>query len=111
MKEIRNEFEQSLVDNGYTVFTHNHKDAIKGFQKKVVDEEGVRYFITIYHYNHREQLQRDDIPKGDSYSSCTQFTFGDNVSDISFFGRELSVESIEDFFYKCWTSLQPDYYS
>jgi len=34
MREIRNDFEQEMIDNGYEIFESNYKKAIRGFQKK-----------------------------------------------------------------------------
>lgn len=108
--QIRNKFEQSLIDNNYKVFTHNSKNAIRGFQKRIVDEAGVKYFITVYHYNHAEQLDRDDIPKGDSYTSESQFSFYEGVSDLSYWGENITVEIMENFFDNFWRRMTPDYY-
>lgn len=118
-KEIRNSFEQEMVDSGYKIFKPNHKNAIRGFQKRFDDAHGKKYFITIWHYNHREQLGNDVIPEGDSYTSDTQFRFNDNQTcNIEFWGdifpnewREVTtLKDIEDFFEKCWIMLKPDYY-
>lgn len=104
---IRNKFEQSLIDEGYKIFTINYKNALRGFQKKVEDEKGVRYFINVYHYNHSEQL---GLTGGDTYTSDVNFIFKDATSVISYFGDKDDVNVIEDYFYKCWQSLEPDYY-
>lgn len=108
--EIRNQFEQSLLDNGYKIFKENNKNAIRGFQKKITDNLGVRYFITIYHYNHREQLQISTAPIGDSYTTESQFDFGEKTSNLSYWGNNQNINDIEDFFYKFWSSMSPDYY-
>lgn len=108
--QIRNEFEQSLLDNGYKIFTYNNRGAIRGFQKRITDETGVKYFITVDHYNHAEQLDREDIPKGDSYTSESQFTFQEATSDLLYWGKDVNIENIENFFESFWKSMNPDYY-
>ena len=108
--QIRNKFEQSLLDNGYKIFSQNINSAIRGFQKRIIDDTGVKYFVTIYHYNHAEQLGRDDIPKEDSYTSESQFTFQEATSDLSYWEKDISLEDIENFFSSFWESMKPDYY-
>lgn len=108
--QIRNEFERSLLDSGYKIFSQNINSAIRGFQKRITDEIGVKYFITIYHYNHAEQLGREDIPKGDTYTAETQFYFGEATSHLSYWGKDIALEDIENFFESFWKSMNPDYY-
>lgn len=107
--EIRNEFEQSMIDQGYKVFKHNHKNAIRGFQKDIIDDKGIRYYITVYHYNHKEQLQLESVPSGDTYTANAQFNLDKATTNIEYWG-ENDLNKIEDFFYKCWVALMPDYY-
>lgn len=122
MKEIRNSFEQDMIDNGYNIFTSNYKKALRGFQKRFDDDKGKKYFITIWHYNHAEQLDRSDIDKKDSYTADTQFRFNkenkDQTCNIEFWGdifpneyREITtLKDIENFFENAWTVLGADYY-
>lgn len=121
-KEIRNSFEQELVGNGYTIFNSIYKNSIKGFQKRIKDEKGTKYFINIWHYNHAEQLERDDIKKEDVYTANSQFRFNkegkDSTCDIQFTGdflpneyREITtLKDIEDFFETFFRKMKPDYY-
>jgi len=121
-KEIRNSFEQELVDNGYNIFKSSFRNSIKGFQKRIKDEKGTKYFINIWHYNHAEQLERDDIKKEDTYMADSQFKFNkegqDSTCDIQFTGdflpnehREITtLKDIEDFFETFFRKMKPDYY-
>lgn len=121
-KEIRNSFEQELANNGYNIFKSSYRNAIKGFQKRVKDEKGTKYFIDVWHYNHAEQLGRDDLPKEDTYTADSQFRFGkegkDSTCDIQFTGdflpneyREVTtLKDIEDFFETFFRKMKPDYY-
>jgi hypothetical protein len=122
INEIRNSFEQEMVDKGYKTFKSGFNSSLRGFQKLFNDDKGKRYFITIWHYNHAEQLDRDDVPKKDSYTADSQFTFKNQDKDatcnVEFWGdvtpneyRPLTtLKDIEDFFEKFWYLMKPDYY-
>ena len=119
---IRNNFEQEMIDNGYKIFKSSFNNSLRGFQKKFTDKKGVKYFITVWHYNHSEQLGLENLPKGDSYTADTQFRFNnggkDNTCDIEYWGDVLpnewrpvtTLKDIEDFFETFWKKMKPDYY-
>ena len=119
---IRNNFEQEMIDNGYKIFESSFNNSLRGFQKKFTDKKGVKYFITVWHYNHSEQLGLENIPKGDSYTADTQFRFDnegkDNTCNIEYWGDVLpnewrpvtTLKDIEDFFETFWKKMKPDYY-
>ena len=121
-KSINNQFEQDLIDNGYTIFEDNRKNAIRGFRKRFDDEHGIKYFITGYHYNHHKQLFRTDIPDRDSYTFDIQFRLEkstkDKTVDIHFSAdflpneyREITtLKEVEDFYEKCFIALNAEYY-
>jgi hypothetical protein len=121
-KEIRNSFEQEMIDNGYKIFKSSFNNSLRGFQKRFDDKKGKKYFITIWHYNHSEQLGLENIPKGDSYTADTQFRFDnegkDNTCNIEYWGDVLpnewrpvtTLKDIEDFFETFWKKMKPDYY-
>lgn len=123
INEIRNEFEKSLLDNGYKIFNPNGlNSALRGFQKRFDNDFGKKYFITIWHYNHSESMQRNDIPKGDSYECDSQFRFNkigkDQTCNILFWGdftpneyREITtLRDVESFFENAFDSFGADYY-
>ena len=119
---IRNNFEQEMIDNGYKIFESSFNNSLRGFQKKFKDKKGVKYFITVWHYNHSEQLGLENVPKGDSYTADTQFRFDnegkDNTCNIKYWGDVLpnewrpvtTLKDIEDFFETFWKKMKPDYY-
>ena len=120
---IRNNFEQEMIDNGYKIFESSFNNSLRGFQKKFTDKKGVKYFITIWHYNTAEQLNREDIPKKDSYTADTQFTFDEegkeNTCNIEYWGEVIlpseyraltTLKDIEDFFETFWKKMKPNYY-
>lgn len=119
---IRNNFEQEMIDNGYKIFKSSFNNSLRGFQKRFDNEKGKKYFITIWHYNHSEQLGLENLPKGDSYTADTQFRFDkcgkDNTCNIEYWGDVLpnewrpvtTLKDIEDFFETFWKKMKPDYY-
>ena len=122
INEVRNSFEQELFDTGYRTFKSSFKSALRGFQKRITDKKGTKYFITIWHYNHAEQLGRDNIPKGDSYTADNQFRFDKDGKDVTcnieYWGDVLpnewrettTLKDIEDFFESFWKKMKPQYY-
>lgn len=119
---IRNNFEQEMIDKGYEIFKSSFNNSLRGFQKRFDDKKGKKYFITIWHYNHSEQLGLENLPKGDSYTADTQFRFDnggkDNTCNIEYWGDVLpnewrpvtTLKDIEDFFETFWKKMKPDYY-
>lgn len=119
---IRNNFEQEMIDKGYKIFKSSFNNSLRGFQKRFDDKKGKKYFITIWHYNHSEQLGLENLPKGDSYTADTQFRFDnggkDNTCNIEYWGDVLpnewrpvtTLKDIEDFFETFWKKMKPDYY-
>lgn len=120
--KIRNNFEQEMIDNGYKIFKSSFNNSLRGFQKRFDNKKGKKYFITIWHYNHSEQLGLENLPKGDSYTADTQFRFDnggkDNTCNIEYWGDVLpnewrpvtTLKDIEDFFETFWKKMKPDYY-
>ena len=121
-KSINNSFEQSLVDNGYKWFPDSWKNSIRGFQKKITDSVGIKYFITGYHYNHGKQLERTDLPDHDAYMFDCQFTLFESTQsqtiDIRFsadfnenkFREITTLKEVEDFYEKFWNNFECEYY-
>lgn len=122
IKEIRNSFEQEMIDKGYNVFTSSFNNALRGFQRKITDDIGKKYYITIWHYNHAEQLERDDIPKEDSYTADCQFRFDkkgkDATCNVEYWADVLpnefrdvtTLSDIEQFYEDFFNKMKPDYY-
>jgi hypothetical protein len=120
---INNDFEKELVENGYKWFTDNWKKSIRGFQKKVTDEKGVKYFLTGYHYNFSRQFPatNDNL---DRYNFDVQFRKDDsekNTSktiDIHYstdfipnkYRNTTSLKEAEEFYEKIWQEMSFDYY-
>ena len=123
-KSINNEFEQTLIDNGYKFFQDNWKHSLRGFQKRFSDEKGTKYFITGYHYNFKKQFpERSDITDdGDRYNFTAQFIAEkrgkDKTIDVSYSAdfiknayREITtLKEVEDFFEKMFIDFNFNYY-
>ena len=119
---INNSFEQSLVDNGYKWSPDTWKNSIRGFQKRITDIYGTKYFITGYHYNHHKLLDRADIEDEDSYSFDCQFTIERNGKDhtidlhfnADFLENKLrpitTILEVEEFYEKFFRDFNCDYY-
>ena len=128
---FNNEFELQLEKAGYKWFKDNWKHSLRGFQKRFNDEKGIKYFITGYHYNHSEQLNRPDLKTKDSYTFDVQFILDDTrfegkervngksqCIDIQFSADFLpneyrpvtSLQEVEEFYEKTWDNLGQPYY-
>jgi hypothetical protein len=115
IKEITNLFEQELVDRGYHFFQDHLNNSIRGIQKRIVDKEGTKYFITGYHYNFNDGF-------GDKYSFKSQFRFDqegkDQLVTLNFSGdftpneyRPITtIDEMEEFYEKFFQLFKPDYY-
>ncbi len=107
--EINNSFEQEMIFRSYQIFQDNYKNAIRGFQRKISDGKGTKYFINIYHYNHRKQIGSPNIPEGDSYTASVQFDFGNATCNVDYWGT-INLHDIEHFFETFWQKMKPEYY-
>jgi hypothetical protein len=116
-----NEFEKQLEAAGYRWFKDNWKNSIRGFQKRITDDKGVKYFITGYHWNFKRQIP--DFPEDrDSYSFDVQFIIKkdgkESVIDIGYGGdffqnpwREvITLKDVEEFYEKAWNDMGVEYY-
>jgi hypothetical protein len=119
-----NEFELQLKEAGYKWFKDNWKRSKRGFQKKFKDKKGIKYFITGYHYNFKEEFpeQVHDEPPHDKYSFDVQFTTGKekkyHTIDLHFSADFLpnkwrpvtTLKEVEEFYEKAWKNMEADYY-
>jgi hypothetical protein len=128
---VNNEFEKKLVENGYKFFKDNWKGSIRGFQKKITDKFGIKYFITGYHWNFGKTY--NNAEDRDSYSFDVQFNLdqyrgvdkdGESICgksktiDIRFSADFLpnqwrpvtDLSEVEEFYEKCWNDMMADYY-
>jgi len=117
LNEINNAFEQEMIDAGYKPFKSSFKQyAERGFQKRITDEHGTKYFINIWHYKNPYRENQE------SYTADGQFRFNNKGKDaacnVEYWGdvflnphRELTtLKDIEEFFEKFFNTMNPDYY-
>lgn len=128
---VNNEFEKKLVDSGYKFFKDNWKGSMRGFQKKITDKFGIKYFITGYHWNFGKKYTNAE--DRDSYSFDVQFQIekykGVDKDGESIYGKSKTVDinfsayflpnqwrpitelsEVEEFYENCWNDMMADYY-
>ena len=119
INEVRNSFEQELINSGYKTFKSYLNKSLRGFQKKYKDTKGIKYFLNCYHYNHGEQIPHSSAPNENSYHWEAQFNIGKNVVDINFggifipdgWGNSLTtLKEVEDFYEQFFIKFNCDYY-
>lgn len=120
MLKAVNEFEEELLERGYKLFKDNWNGSIKGIQKRITDERGIKYFITIYHYNFKQQFPNSHAEDEDRYRCECQFSVAeDKTVDISLaadflpnnYGRKImTIDEMEQFFEDMFIHLKADYY-
>ena len=86
-KEIKNDFEQSLMDAGFRIYEDNLWNSLRLFQKAIKDDKGIKYYLNVNHYNIREQLKHPDAPDGDTYQARVQFTVDNATVNLNFSGK------------------------
>ena len=122
-KTIYNSFEQELINNDYKIFKDNWRGAIRGFQKKFIDDKGTKYFIDIYHYNYKKQFpEQIHTEPLDSYTFFGQFRIDkegkDACIDIHYSADMISdkwrpvttLKEVEQFYADFFTKFNVDYY-
>lgn len=120
---FNNEFEKQLEEAGYHWFTDHFKKSLRGFQKRITDENGTKYFITGYHWNLAKIFPEKEFIDKDTYSFEVQFTIDENEKaqgitikfNAEFLSNDLNIplttlKEVEEFYEKMWNTLKPDYY-
>lgn len=117
-----NKFEEELISNGYKFFEDTFKKSIKGIQKRFTDDNGIKYFITGYHYNLSKDFPQMDLSDYDRYNFTVQFIYEEETKsktvDISYSAdfidnhwRPLtSLKEVEDYFENIWVMTKAEYY-
>ena len=123
-KTINNSFEQELIDSGYKIFKSAFSYSIRGFQKRLDDDKGKKYFITIWHWNHGKQHPEwNNAPDKDSYEFDLQFSIGKYQRELivnlkitgknlpdEYEGEIISLAETEEFIEKTWKDMGCPYY-
>lgn len=104
---------QILLANGYKRFptnSINHPLAVCGYQKRVEDDKGIKYFINAYEYNF-EDLHNYPGSKI-SYQFEEQFKLHDDeaVRVTYLYNKTKALKDIEDWFENTFKNLSCIYY-
>jgi len=98
----KEEFIKELLDNGYQKFRDNLKNSEALYQKRVSDDEGIKYFLNVYHWNIKKLDPNTPIPH--SFHFEVQFykdqEAKENTVNVSFHGEFIDNE------YRPTTTLQ-----
>ena len=119
-RSYNNEFEKELEKAGYVWFQDNWKNSLRGFQKRITDQKGTKYFITGYHWNFGLEYpdRAEDI---DQYSFDVQFIIKkdntESIIDVRYGGDfldnpyrdKISLQDVEDFYEKIWSTIGAEY--
>ena len=102
-----------LLSAGYKNF-HDRMSADKlgewyraSYQKRVSDETGTRYFITI---RHGVMPAMSGQPSREFFTPENQFAKGGTTFNIEMLHHDESLEQVEAFFAEMWATLRLDYY-
>lgn len=105
---------KQLVLNGYKRFPTNdinHPLAVCGYQKRITDDTGTKYFINVYEYNFEDIA---NYPKSNkiSYQFEEQFRLpnDENVKVTYLYNETRSLVDIEEWFESIWLKLNCSYY-
>lgn len=122
INEIRNNFEQELIDKGYLFYKHPLEDVLRSFQRKIEDDKGIKYWLCGHHVNLFDQLGVEKENR-DRYEFHAQFTldrykksqivnlnFSGDFIDYGFNKDLTSIEDAERFFEKVWQDMKAEYY-
>lgn len=109
---------QEMLDAGYKEFSPNPLfggHASKAYQKKYLNNTGIKYFITCYEYNWTDIDHYRPYHKSWSFHGQFELTDGRtfNFETVSWFfyktewGHKVStLKDVEDFFEKMWVTLE-----
>jgi hypothetical protein len=106
--------EKKFIEAGYKRWNQpllNNCDYL--LQKKVTDEEGIKYFINIYVYIWKDKpWYREGIDKEIAFQPEVQFdgAMYDTMNITLLVDEETDVEEIEDTFENLWVSVGKPYY-
>ena len=121
-KSFNNEFEKQLEKAGYKWFEDRWKSSLRGIQRRITDDKGIKYFITGYHYNFSKSFPESKLDVRDSYTFHGQFTFKKDGKEftvnVEFWSdfvdnpwrNVATLQDVEDFFEKMWNDMGAEYY-
>lgn len=102
--------QENLIKAGYKQFNsylNQSRTYLASYQKKVRDENGIKYYITIAFYDLREL----DKTAGIQFQAEAQFCLKDGFTfEVSGFdNKEITIEELESFYGKIWDGMDCEY--
>ena len=102
-----------LLENKYLFYKSNKPEVtahIGTYQKKITDENGIKYFITIEHWDFRK-LGISNNTKESFETHLNTDIENDNYMSVILHSREdQTIEFIEQWCESTWTKLHGEYY-
>lgn len=102
---------------GYKRFNSAIKPhAVFGLRKRFDDDEGKRYYITVWVYDNTPYMGKYTGYDRWSFQPEVQFNANNTTFDVQYFHRNsvqwgvTSIEQVEAFFHKMWKDMACDYY-
>ena len=107
---------QLLLTNGYMKF-HDPSAAARmtdwyqaSYQKRVRDDKGTRYFITISHSVMPAGWSGRDNAEQHFFTPSNQFNKGDITFNIDMIYHNHTLDEVEQFFHDLWEKMELDRY-
>lgn len=103
---------EELLNSKYKRFptnSINHPLAVCGYQKKVTDDTGIKYFINAYEYNFESNYSKVNKIR---YQFEEQFVLANNEAVIVtyLYDQSRTLVEIETWFENVWLNLNCNYY-
>lgn len=106
--------DSQLLSAGYKTFKSSiRSQATQGFQKRFDDDNGLKYYVTIWEYSNSEY--KDQYAKGTlpdfSYAPDVQFERKGVVFNVEVLLSQFNeLEEVEAFVEELWVKMGCDYY-
>lgn len=104
---------KDLEESGYKKFKTTYKLSDYGYQKRITDNNGTKYFITvlIYDYNKEEYKHINGVYGKVSLCFDMQFYENKDIVNVQYSANEdTSLKQLEDKIERLWVHLGSPYY-
>ena len=103
---------EQFLQSGYKKFSNTLNNGDYGLQRKVVDDKGIRYFITVTVYEYEKY--RFKIPDIKPFGFQPEVQFSETETSPCFdviyhVNEDTTVKDIEQFFDRIWLSVGQPY--
>lgn len=105
---------KDFTDNGYKQFSNSNKafnNSDFGLQKRIDDEVGKRYFITVWVYDWSKYPQHNQ-PNKLSFAPDVQLRLQNDmhINVQMLLNQDSTVQDIESFYHEMWEKMNCQYY-